>query len=307
MQIGTEEEPWYFEAIRRLDPRISYEDLYMRMMDVKSRSETDEGTFKNRYINNSLSRSFRPKFKIIAWFGRDTEARNRIVAKLSPAQTAANTTRGLTPGLVNPHKPYGDRIPVPRSGPNQGRKPGSRKGIQKKNEPLVASSPSGKSEDERASVALPQNTQEKAAERQEDQERIATLEDVVAQTTHEQADSGSSPPTSLISKIPRYRAREAPAVRPNPRLVAILPAPSEFPNQFPIVAIRSADAPSRSDFNHSNDTYQHGQSQSSPVTGPQLNQPEFDIAMASFSESLPMQHTPLQPESSFPGVQHTDG
>ena len=98
----------------------------MRMMNVNTRAECGEMQFRNLYLNNPLSRSFRPRFNIISWHGNETAARVRVLARLTEAQVAANTTRGLTPGLVDPSKPNGARVGLPRPSQNQGRRPGRR-------------------------------------------------------------------------------------------------------------------------------------------------------------------------------------
>ena len=122
----NEEESWYIESTRRLDPRVSYDDVVMRMMNVNTRAECGEMQFRNLYLNNPLSRSFWPRFNIISWHSNETAARARVLVRLTQAQVAANTTRGLTPGLVDPSKPNGARVDLPRPCQNQGRRSGRR-------------------------------------------------------------------------------------------------------------------------------------------------------------------------------------
>lgn len=99
----------------------------MRMMNVGSRVHYADRDFRNLYLNNPLSRVFRPKFKILSWHGRPTNAQERLRAILSQAQIDANTTRGTTPGLVDPGNPNGPRIPLPVANQNEGQRLGKRR------------------------------------------------------------------------------------------------------------------------------------------------------------------------------------
>lgn len=72
----------------------------------------------NRPMENALnmraSRYWRPKYSLISWHGKGTSPKEAsILASLSAAQITYNTTRGTTPGLVDPSLPAGPRIPHP--------------------------------------------------------------------------------------------------------------------------------------------------------------------------------------------------
>lgn len=99
VQIGTREEWWYFEAIRRIDPRVRWIDILMRM-------EPENRLTTNR-LNNLAGRTWRPLYKMIAWHGTPkgnglSKYTQVVINALSPGQIAGNSTRGSTPGLVNP-------------------------------------------------------------------------------------------------------------------------------------------------------------------------------------------------------------
>ncbi|KAL8826797.1 MAG: hypothetical protein Q9191_003580, partial [Dirinaria sp. TL-2023a] len=101
-RIGTQEEEWYFEAIRRLDPRVRWIDFVMRM---KKEDRPDTNALQWR-----LSRGWREALSLKSWHltsdrGRtgNATANNRIDARLSQRQRDDNTTRGATPGYIDPH------------------------------------------------------------------------------------------------------------------------------------------------------------------------------------------------------------
>lgn len=107
LQIGTMEDPWYLEAVRRLDPRITWEDIVMRMELVGLRAAYNEKVFINTVINNQAHRVFRKHFKVLAWHSRKnlekpTAAERNVLKSLTQDQIDRNTTRGTTPGLIEP-------------------------------------------------------------------------------------------------------------------------------------------------------------------------------------------------------------
>ena len=106
-QIGTAEDAWYFEAIRRLDPRVAWEDIVMRMEYTGFREKYEtEKEFINTVMNNRGSRVFRKDYHLLAWHtqspNKKAKGEDELLARLSPAQRAQNTTRGITPGLIVP-------------------------------------------------------------------------------------------------------------------------------------------------------------------------------------------------------------
>ena len=114
-QIGTKEHWTIIEAWRRLDPRIRHQDIVMRQMpDNGNRSRT---AFQEAHALQQSAGRERAAFAILSWFARNhnTKIENTILARLTPAQVAANTTRGTTPGPVDPSLPDGphNRILLP--------------------------------------------------------------------------------------------------------------------------------------------------------------------------------------------------
>ena len=97
-QICTQEHPLIIEAWFRLDPRIAWEDITMRMQR--------HGRPKQNSLNMHLCRTWRPQYTMLSWrfLGHLLMSRpcREIWDALSPAQKANNTTRGSTPGLINP-------------------------------------------------------------------------------------------------------------------------------------------------------------------------------------------------------------
>jgi hypothetical protein len=101
----------------RLDPHFRYEDGIMRMpmTGLRGRFAT-EAKFRND-INMRMSRG-RRKWSMACW--RDprngaTGPRDKLLKKLSAHQIRNNTTRGSTPGLIDPSlgEVDGNRIPIP--------------------------------------------------------------------------------------------------------------------------------------------------------------------------------------------------
>lgn len=101
----------------RLDPHFRYEDGIMRMpmTGLRGRFAT-EAKFRND-INMRMSRG-RRKWSMACW--RDprngaTGPRDKLLKTLSAHQIRNNTTRGSTPGLIDPSlgELDGNRIPIP--------------------------------------------------------------------------------------------------------------------------------------------------------------------------------------------------
>ena len=92
-RIGTNEEWWVLEAWRRLDPRIQWTDIMMRMSNPKPDGNT---------LNVRCKRG-RQAHYILAWHstGRDDA---KEIAKITPLlterQLSRNTTYGLTPSKL---------------------------------------------------------------------------------------------------------------------------------------------------------------------------------------------------------------
>lgn len=92
-RIGTNEEWWVLEAWKRLDPRIQWTDIVMRMSNPKPDGNT---------LNMRCKRG-RQAHYILAWHstGReDAKEIAKITALLTGRQLSRNTTYGLTPSKL---------------------------------------------------------------------------------------------------------------------------------------------------------------------------------------------------------------
>ena len=96
LQIGTQEHWWRFEAWRRLDPRIRWSDISMRIGPLAHRPS-------DMLLRSRVSRP-RIQFSMLSWHtgSRQKATNDAILRALSQAQVRANTTRGSTPGLIDP-------------------------------------------------------------------------------------------------------------------------------------------------------------------------------------------------------------
>ncbi|CAD6594045.1 MAG: hypothetical protein ASARMPREDX12_007992 [Alectoria sarmentosa] len=113
-RISSEAEAWFLELLMRMDGRIEWTDLLMRM-EYSGFSELDEQKFRNR-LQQRMAR-LREKFAMVSWkdtAGNNNAIRDRVLNKLSPAQLAARgglgSTNGSTPGSRDSQ---GSIIPVP--------------------------------------------------------------------------------------------------------------------------------------------------------------------------------------------------
>ncbi|MCJ1269747.1 hypothetical protein MMC22_009640 [Lobaria immixta] len=117
--IGTAESAPYFETVRRWDPRIRWEDLTMRM--------PLSGRPPKNTLQMRVSRFLRGNHSLIAWHDtiprdKPNAVRDRVLRGLTDAQKAANTTRGSTPGLIDPSLGVaGGVVPYPVLRPGQGK------------------------------------------------------------------------------------------------------------------------------------------------------------------------------------------
>lgn len=94
------------EAWRRLDPRINWVDIQMRI------EPSDRPTLDNLRSRNSRKKQL---YHMISWWTNPTAPGNQpVIQSLTQAQIAGNTTRGSTPGLIDPALcEAGGRIPHP--------------------------------------------------------------------------------------------------------------------------------------------------------------------------------------------------
>ncbi len=109
----------------RLDPRLTWEDVDMRMEYVGARAGYDNaidmasndvakqaGKAKNKFVNALQTRCARGRaaFNMLSWRERrrislTNKTRDNVLKRLSADQIANNTTRGSTPGIINPLLP----------------------------------------------------------------------------------------------------------------------------------------------------------------------------------------------------------
>ena len=109
----------------RLDPRLTWDDIDMRMEYVGARAAHDNSIdrtsknvinqavkAKNKFINALQTRCSRGRatFTMLSWRERtkkskENKTRADVMKQLSPDQIANNTTRGSTPGIINPLLP----------------------------------------------------------------------------------------------------------------------------------------------------------------------------------------------------------
>ncbi|KAF6224640.1 hypothetical protein HO173_012983 [Letharia columbiana] len=112
--ISSEVPAWFIELLMRMDGRLDWKDILMRIKYPGGRRE-DEKIFRNT-LQQRMGRA-RERFSMVSW--RDTAGisnavRDRVLSGLTPAQLAARgglgTTRGITPGSRDSQ---GRVIPVP--------------------------------------------------------------------------------------------------------------------------------------------------------------------------------------------------
>ena len=109
----------------RLDPRLGWDDIDMRMEYVGARAAYDSTIdrasddvakqvykAKSKFVNALQTRCSRGRaaFKMLSWrerprTGRPNKTRDHVLNQLSADQIANNTTRGSTPGIINPLLP----------------------------------------------------------------------------------------------------------------------------------------------------------------------------------------------------------
>ncbi|KAL8941011.1 MAG: hypothetical protein Q9216_002491 [Gyalolechia sp. 2 TL-2023] len=125
-RVGTQEFWWVYEAWRRYDPRIRWKDIWMRQ-EGSDRSLNVDGNG----IQMLVSRN-RASHRMITWKTDDEPSSGTDwTEQMTDQQRRDNTTRGLTPGLINPALgEAGGRIPLPnliKGAGQQKRKAGPRK------------------------------------------------------------------------------------------------------------------------------------------------------------------------------------
>ncbi|WEW56609.1 hypothetical protein PRK78_002057 [Emydomyces testavorans] len=108
-RISTNVEDWRVETWKRLDARIRLRDITDRMLPDK---RLQRNALQQRLVR------FRQQFSFLTW-GKPNQGSIRheakVVAMLAERgiDLALNTTRGLSPGLIDPNDPSKGRIPIP--------------------------------------------------------------------------------------------------------------------------------------------------------------------------------------------------
>lgn len=101
------------EAVRRLDPRIKWADILMRMQP------DDLGRTIHPNALNTQQMRLRNRWCMLSWPAPrsteyETKSRRLVLQRLTHWHEQNNTTRGLTPGLINPNQgEAGGRVPLP--------------------------------------------------------------------------------------------------------------------------------------------------------------------------------------------------
>ena len=112
-----------------MDPRIHWEDILMRI-EVPNRTATTDRYLQNS-TNNLINRQEHKYNFMLAWHTtgargqRPNTVRSMVLQRVATAQPPLppNSTRGLTPGLINPALGNipGNSVAQPVLGANQGR------------------------------------------------------------------------------------------------------------------------------------------------------------------------------------------
>ena len=112
-----------------MDPRIHWEDILMRI-EIPNRTVRSDSHLQNS-TNNLINRHEHRIYRMLSWLSTGALGRRRNTVRTMVLQSVAaaipplppNSTRGLTPGLVNPllGRVPGNIIPWPVLGRNEGR------------------------------------------------------------------------------------------------------------------------------------------------------------------------------------------
>lgn len=121
-QISSKVEGWRVITWLRMDGRIKLRDIVDRMQP-QTFDAPGEYIPSDWYIKVLSRVSWRCKqtykdFNIVRWWNQDTTHLNKVIKLLEETgiDRALNTTRGITPGLIDPkHGELAGRIPIPNN------------------------------------------------------------------------------------------------------------------------------------------------------------------------------------------------
>ena len=112
IQISTNEDWWLFVLWRRIDPRILWTDITMRM-EMPQRTAKVDTKWNNRIVNIQR-RIWSKHYYMLPWFNRNlvdiTNIHNALRERNIPLHL--NTTRGLTPGLKDTIYRFLSHVPL---------------------------------------------------------------------------------------------------------------------------------------------------------------------------------------------------
>lgn len=128
-----------------MDPRIRQRDIIMREEACEERLRMSDAQYINIHLNTPGYRIYRPAWKMIAWHvtvgdERTNQRKQFVLDSLTDAQKQANTTRGSTPGLINPALGDipGNRVDLPALGlKKRGPRGPKRAAIKANNNPAI--------------------------------------------------------------------------------------------------------------------------------------------------------------------------
>ena len=156
-QIGTWENPLYILAWRKLEPACTWDDVLMRMANVRSRP------INGNVLSMRISRMMDDYMVIFTWRGtkdwiHPTRDQARRLNKLDEEALQKNSTRRFTPGLCYPELgEAGGRVPVPVDHRKRSRGSYSRKTFTRKaaRASRAVTTPSGAAKKRKAAVKGP--------------------------------------------------------------------------------------------------------------------------------------------------------
>ncbi|KAI4177691.1 MAG: hypothetical protein LQ343_000154 [Gyalolechia ehrenbergii] len=206
-RVGTREFWWVFEAWRRYDPRIRWKDIWMRQ-ERSHRSSNPTGNGIHMLVMRN-----RASHKMVTWTtDNGPSSRADWINEMTDQQRQDNTTRGLTPGLINPALgEAGGRVPLPdliKGAGEQKRKVGERKQKRTKKDKLAADKHGTKSPETDYSGLLsdtPRPSLKKKAKTQPKHDFTPTQAPSTAPSDPYRSHYLAAPPAQMIPPISPYQ------------------------------------------------------------------------------------------------------